>query len=172
MSAESIFLEYIIAELVTSEGKFTMDLTDFEEVHNQNDEEKSADDKAPNTPLPTNVNENTRQGPLASGGFLHIGTFNEIIQRLARREGIEMDGEIPHGDLKFIRLTMRIIAIYGSEDMPVGAERAFDLEQGGLQCALRPTSWNTTRLSSFGDRRRLRKTLEHLNSSNVVSPSS
>ncbi len=40
MSAESIFIQYIIVELETSEGKITMDVTDLEQAYNKGDEHK------------------------------------------------------------------------------------------------------------------------------------
>jgi len=38
MSAEYVFVQYIIAELHTSQGTITMDVTDFEQAYNKGDE--------------------------------------------------------------------------------------------------------------------------------------
>ncbi|MGP4844125.1 hypothetical protein ACTXGQ_08330 [Marinobacter sp. 1Y8] len=173
MSAESVFIEYIIAELETSEGTITMDVTDFEQQYEEGDEEQGDGQSASSLkPQPQSVSENTRQGPVKPGDFFHIGTFSELIQRLARDEGIRMRGTTPQGDLEFTRLILRLIGIYGPEDMPIGAERSFDLKQNDGHCALTPASWNTKRLSSLWHRHKLRRNVEKLNATNFSSASS
>lgn len=173
MSAESVFIEYIIAELDTSEGTITMDVTDFEQEYNEGDEEPDSRSSQPSTKQRSlNATENTRQGPIAPGGFLHIGTFAELIQRLARDEGIRMSGSAPQGGLEFTCLTLRLIGIYGPESMPIGAERSFDLKYSTSRFALRPASWDTKQLGSLWQRRKLRKTVEKLNAVDFSSSSS
>ena len=103
---------------------------------------------------------------------LDIGTFCELVQRLARDEGILMAGDVPQGSLEFHRLTLRLIGIYGPENMPVGAERSFDLKLSGSYFGLRPASWDTKQLASIWQRRRLRKTVEKLNATDFSSSSS
>lgn len=179
MSAESVFIEYIIAELETSHGTIVMDMTDYEQTYEEGDEkgeedagENAGDHKQRRTLTYGRVDENTRQGPLESGGFLHIGSFSDVIKHLARDEGIEMDGHRPTGDLEFHRLTIRLITIYGPEDMPVGAERSFNLESDDHSYALIPASWDTKRLASMNQRRRLKKMVHRFNETNFSSSSS
>nr|WP_298412077.1 hypothetical protein [uncultured Halomonas sp.] len=166
MSAESIFIEYIIAELETSEGTITMDVTDFDQEYEEGDEERQQHSSSPGT-----VRENTRQGPLGSGDFLHVGTFSNLLERLARDEGIKMDGHRPQGELTFKHLTIRLIGVYGPEDMPIGAERSFELFTNEDFRSLTPNSWDTKRLSSFRQRRKLRKIMQELNDRNFSSSS-
>lgn len=173
MSAEAVFIEYIIAELETSEGTITMDVTDFEQEYNEGDEDPDGQRRQSSANYQSlNVTDNTRQGPLQSGGFLHIGTFCELIHRLARDEGIQMQRHTPQGDLEFTRLTLRLIGIYGPEDMPIGAERSFDLAYSTDSLSLRPTSWDTKRLASLWQRRKLRKTVQKLNATDFSAASS
>lgn len=176
MSAESIFIAYIIAELETTEGSITMDVTDFEQQYDESDESGEDQDDSLNQSfaksLQQDAKDNTRQGPIKPGEFFHIGTFSDLIHRLARDEGICMDGHKPQGDLEFTRLTLRLIGIYGPEDMPIGAERSFDLKHGPLNYALTPVSWDTKRLASLRQRRKLRRTVENLNATNFSSASS
>jgi len=173
MSAESVFIEYIIVELETSEGTITMDVTDFEQEYTEGDEDPDGRrGQSSAEQLSVDGVENTRQGPIEPGGFLHIGTFCELIQRLARDEGIRMSGSVPQGDLEFTRLTLRLIGIYGPENMPIGAERSFDLKVGESRFALRPASWDTKQLASILQRRKLRKTVEKLNATDFSSSSS
>ena len=113
-----------------------MDVTEFERSYQEGDEqsdnqqdgdsEQSA--KEASSSSEWRISDTTRQGPLGSGDFLHIGTFSEVIERMARRNGISLDGHWPSNEqLKFQRLTLSIIGIYGSEDHPIGVERAFRL---------------------------------------------
>ncbi|MGO2135429.1 hypothetical protein [Marinobacter sp.] len=173
MSAEAVFIEYIIAELETSEGIITMDVTDFEQEYSEGDENPEGPrGQSISNRRARNVMDNIRQGPMESGGFLHIGTFSELIQRLARDEGIRMHGHRPQGDLEFTRLTLRLIGIYGPESMPIGAERSFDLTFSADKLSLRPVSWDTKRLASLWQRHKLRKTVEKLNATDFSSASS
>ncbi|MBZ9557808.1 MULTISPECIES: hypothetical protein [unclassified Modicisalibacter] len=171
MSAESIFIEYIIAELETSQGTITMDVTDFEQQYSEGEEIDSREEGRRKL-SDSSVKENTRQGPLGSGDFLHIGTFDDLIRRMARDEGIEMQDHRPEGDLAFKSLTIRLIGIYGPEDMPVGAERQFLLQDNDRYCSLTPATWDTRRLASKRERRELRKRVQQLNSTNFSVASS
>ncbi len=174
MSAESIFIEYIIATLDTSRGQIVMDITDFEQEYSEGDDADNSEEenrKARRVLNDSRVNENTRQGPLGSGEFVHIGTFYELILRMAREQGIEMENHRPKGDLTLNSLTIRLVGIYGPEDLPIGAERSFALEDNGVYCALAPSSWDTKRMASMRQRRKLRKQMEQFNSTNS-NPSS
>ncbi|GHB15578.1 hypothetical protein [Modicisalibacter luteus] len=169
MSAEAIFVEYIIVELKTSRGTVTMDVTDFNQKANQGDDPDSVVGQELGK-----VSDYTREGPLASGDFMHIGTFSDLVHRLAGEAGIEMQGYRPKSDLCLQSLTIRLIGIYGSEDRPIGAERRFELkhEGGEEKYTLVPSAWKTQRLSSLRQRRRLRKDMEAMNETNYVASSS
>ncbi len=172
MSAEPVFIEYIVAELETSRGSIVMDVTDFERGHGEGNRIDKGDDgngesTDPSQPerIPDRVRENTRQGPLRPGDFLHIGTFHSIVQRIANNAEIEMDGVSPTGNVEFERLTLQLIGIYGPEDLPVGAQRSFKLYANGDKCDLAPESWDTKHQNSGRQRRKLEKKLEQLNRS-------
>jgi len=47
------------------------------------------------------------------------------------------------GDLTIDKLTIRLIVISGPKDMPVGAERSFELLDNGDHCALTLASWES-----------------------------
>ncbi|WP_404983235.1 hypothetical protein [Cobetia marina] len=180
MSAESIFIEHIIARLDTSHGSLLMDVTEFERSYQEGDEqsdnqqdgdsEQSA--KEASSSSEWRISDTTRQGPLGSGDFLHIGTFSEVIERMARRNGISLDGHWPSNEqLKFQRLTLRIIGIYGSEDHPIGVERAFRLHDANGECALVPERWDSNRLSSRRQRHKLRKLLNRISGEDISEQS-
>lgn len=169
MSAEPVFIDYIIAELKTSAGTIKVDVTDFDQAYSEGDEEQGG---SSGSPEPGPVGENTRQGPVGSGDFLHIGTFDDLLKRLAKSGGVELVGHRPQEeDIQFRSLTIRLIGVYGPEDMPVGAERSFDLIDNEHGCTLMPSTWDTKRLSSPLQRRRLRKEVTELNASNFTSSS-
>lgn len=169
MSAEAVFLEYIIAELKTSRGTIIMDVTDYEQARNEDSEAQPAESKAQGAPA--KVGDSTNQGPLASGGYLHIGSFDALIKRMAHEAGIEMEGHRPKGELQFQALKIRLIGIYGSEDAPIGAERSFNLIDNEHECALVPLTWDTKRLASAIQRRRLRKRVADFSAENFSSSS-
>lgn len=169
MSAEPVFVEYIVAELETSEGSITMDVTDYEREYDnredsQNREQQEAGSTRPS--IPERVRDNTRQGPLQSGDFLHIGSFRDIIRRVARVENIELEGQRPIQDVEFKRLSIKLIGVYGPEDLPMGAVRSFSLVIRDSVCNLTPETWDTRHQNTWLERRKLRKTLKKLNQSN------
>jgi hypothetical protein len=179
MSAESVFIEYIIAELETTSGTITLDVTDFElEYLESGNSGDGQSDQAAGNQRPLNASENTRQGPIPPGGFFHIGTFNELIQRIARNEVMTTREDTPeyysesHGEknlqdkLELNCLTLRLIGIYGPEAMPIGAERRFDLKYDGDYLALTPGSWDTKQLATLRQRYKLSKDLEKMNAAN------
>lgn len=174
MSAEPVFLEYIIATLETSRGQIAMDITDFEQQYNEGEHPESTEEENREAHRALNdswVNENTRQGPLGPGEFVHIGTFYELMRRMTNNEGIEMENRLTEGDWTLDRLTIRLISTYGPEDMPVGAERSFELKDNGDSCTLTPSTWDTKRMTSMRQRRELRKQIQHFNATHFSTSS-
>lgn len=164
MSAEPIFIQHIIAELKTSEGVISMDVTDRKESYEDSpDEDRRGAHGSSGKP---SLSEGTHQGPLQPGSFVHIDSFSDLIRCLAREEGIEVEGIHPKGDVTFHSLTIRLICIYGSEDHPIGAERTFTIDVEQDPCALVPETWDTRRLASRWQRRKLRRQVETLNAVN------
>ena len=151
MSAESVFVEHIVAVLETDRGVLRADVTELEQDYEQGDENREQG-RAPDS-----LRDSTRQGPLAPGEFLHIGAFDGVIERVSR----SLEG----GDARQVRpqaLTIQVVAIYGSDDLPIGVERRFlirDTRQGHL---LVPDTWDSKRLASRRQRRRLRDLMEEL----------
>lgn len=145
MGAEPIYIEYIVAELETSQGTLIQDVTALDQGCDGN----AAED------APGSLRQATRQGPLASGHFLHIGSFGELAVRLARANGIDMHGYRPCGAWQFYSLTIRLIVTHGPESQLVGAERRFDLVDNGQGCTPIPQARGAKQLSSRSQRRQL-----------------
>ncbi|GAB2793707.1 hypothetical protein GCM10027040_20060 [Halomonas shantousis] len=144
MSSESIYISHIIAVLHTSEGDFAQDLIEYEQPSD--------------TGQGASLSEATRQGPLDSGSYSHVGTFSHIIQRVANANSIKLDGYRGTGDTQLQSLEIRLVAIYGSEDKPVGAYRVFNFaDNEGDDVNLAPDSFDTQRLPKLGRGRRIRQ---------------
>ncbi|QOR39527.1 hypothetical protein HNO52_14125 [Billgrantia diversa] len=165
MSAEPIFIQHIIAELVTSRGSVRLDVTDCTETYDEDDRKEEGVRSASSRsvyPSPM-VQDGSHQGPLAPGNFVHIDSFGALTKRLAYDGSFEMEGIRPRNGVIFRSLTIRIICIYGSEDLPIGAERCFEFIEQQPECGLVPATWDTKRLSSPWQRRRLCREIRQLN---------
>ncbi len=140
MSDEPVMIEYLIAELETSQGKITQEISG------------------------TVVSlSNSQQGPLGPDDFFHIGTFNRIIRHLADGAGIEMDGHRPEGDVSFRSLTIRLVGVFGPESLPIAAHRCFRLKPEEEYCVLSPATPDTPQLTKRWQRHRVRKWIEEIN---------
>jgi len=171
MSQEAIYVEYILATLRTSHGKVVMDVTDFE--RSSADVQHEDNDPADTAMAPSeNLRDDTRQGPLLSGDFMHIGTFVDLANRLAREAGIKMRGDRPEGDIRLQCLSIQIIALYGPDSRPISATRDFNIQSDESGTTLTPTSWQTRQGVSYLHRRRLGKFVNKMNETNFSVSSS
>ncbi|MCE8035636.1 MAG: hypothetical protein LPK20_01220 [Halomonas sp.] len=171
MSAEPVFIQHIIAELETSQGVVRVDVTDRTESYSDGDgdENREGDGSTLATDSSPIVRDGSHQGPLGSGNFVHIDSFGALTRRLAHDGGFEMEGYRPLNDVVFRSLTIRIICIYGSEDLPIGAERRFEFIDQQPGCGLVPATWDTKRLSSSWQRRRLCREIRQWNRADNLS---
>ncbi|WP_083627922.1 hypothetical protein [Salinicola sp. MH3R3-1] len=149
MSPEPIFIEHIVVILHTDRGKLFQDLIDFE---------RSAGDKGSADQLV----ETTRQGPMASGSYNHIGTFQNVVERVLRWHDIPTDDFQTTDGRTLQAVELRVIAIYGSEDSPVGASRTFELTMSPSGEALIPTRLDTRRYASRWRRLRVKRWIREL----------
>lgn len=146
MSAEPIFINQIVLVLNTNKGERCCDVTDIRE---ESEGEIETDLVLHNA---------TRQGPLGTGNFTHIGSFASLIQRLALLHAIPMQGHMPGEDWVFSSLEVRVIAFYGSDKHAIGASRAFTLgtaEAGG--CQLIAQARESRQFNSAWHRRKVRR---------------
>lgn len=164
MSAESIFIQHIVARLETDKGTYVQDVTELEQNYQKGDEHRERHSTR-GTP---SLSDSTRQGPLGSGEFVHIGAFNSVIERIARCENLRLDqhrddrAESEKGIVHLKSLTIQLVVIYGSDDDPIGVERCFlirDLDEGRL---LVPATWDSQRLNSRRERKQVRQWIEQM----------
>ena len=70
--------------------------------------------------------------------------------------------ESEKGIVRLRSLTIQLVAIYGSDDYPIGVERRFlirDLDEGRL---LVPATWDSKRLTSRRHRKQVRQLIQDL----------
>ncbi|MCQ4311943.1 hypothetical protein NAV33_08585 [Pseudomonas stutzeri] len=148
MSAEPMFINQLVVSIETSQGPLEVDVTDIRQ--------SMEGDVSPDLI----IHQTTHQGPLRSGEFTHIGTFQNMLRRVAELHGIKLEGHRPVGDWQFHSLEIRAVAFYGPERHPLGVLRRFRLRDlGEAECTLVPESPFTHQLTSRRDRRRVRRWL-------------
>lgn len=161
MSSEPIFLEHIIVTLHTSKGSLTNDMIDFEADHRQ--DRADSEDSSEAESEERRQGMQSSQGPMLSGSYSHAGTFETILKRLCSVHGVKLERNRPTDDTVFHFLDIRVVAIYGSEDHPIGAERRFRLHmKEGDACTLVPVSLDTKRYANRLQRWRVRQWIRHL----------
>ncbi|WP_277810938.1 hypothetical protein [Chromohalobacter canadensis] len=159
MSSEAIFVTNVMGVLHTSKNTYNCDLTDY--TRSDDSGEGRGEQHA------------TRQGPLASGDYHQVCSFREIIDHVTDGNALDIDrNTLTLEGEKLRMLEIRLIAIYGSENRPLGAYRSFMLEKSELDpneedndCLIVPTSFDTQRLSRRWHQKRIRRWLEALPSS-------
>ncbi|GEN26831.1 hypothetical protein HVA01_04770 [Halovibrio variabilis] len=136
MSSEAIYIQHLVAVLHIHQRSYSLDVVEYQQQEDQQH----------------NTRYRTHQGPLASGGYLHIQSFGGIVEQVKRYWDI--DDELLHEPN--IQLEIRAIAIYGSEDMPTGASRSFNIDfNAPPDHQLLPASIDTKRLNSRGQRKQV-----------------
>lgn len=143
MSSEAIYIQHVVAVLHTQQGSYSLDVVEYQQ---QSDEQEEGSYR-------------THQGPLSSSDYLHIQSFGSIVHQVKQYWKIEDD--LLHGHT--IQLEIRVIAIYGSEDMPMGASRSFNLDlDASPNHQLFPASVDTDRLNTRSQRKRVLKWVKEI----------
>ncbi|WP_447556384.1 hypothetical protein [Vreelandella sp. EE22] len=143
MSNESIYVQHVVAVLHTREQTYQLDVVEYQ----QNSDDDSEDDFR------------THQGPLASGDYIHIQTFGSIVSELQKYWEIS-DQTL---DQQELQIEIRVIAIYGPEDMPIGATRHFKLAPNAKPNEqLVPVNIDTQRMSKRRERKQVIKWAEDI----------
>ncbi|GHC33233.1 hypothetical protein [Aidingimonas halophila] len=144
MSVESIFVQHIVAVLETADGNKSLDIIDYKQ---------SVED---------GERYHSHQGPLESGGYLHVDTFRKILKRVAQQHGEALENMHGNGASRIEALDIRVIAIYGSEDSPVGASRRFLVNHDGNDYSITPAALQTQRLTDRRSRRQIQRWMQQL----------
>lgn len=136
MSVEPIYVQHLIAVLHTRDKSYSLDVVEFQQ---EGDEKVKGGYR-------------THQGPLDSGDYLHVETFDSILHQIVCYW--KLDNNILNQE--GLCLGIRVVAIYGSEDMPTGAWRTFDMDLSQPPARqLTPSTVDTHRMSSKRQRKRV-----------------
>jgi hypothetical protein len=140
MSQEPIFVECIVAKLEMEGQAHTSSVTEYRHT---GDDTKAG------------LHDRTGQGPLKTGEYLDLGTFEDIARRVLDKNTPEDDDSTP----PFQAIELFVVAIYGPETSPIGASRRFELKANDQKWLLTSATIDSVALTSRRDRRRMRRWL-------------
>ncbi|WP_127145469.1 hypothetical protein [Pelagibacterium montanilacus] len=135
MSSEALYVELIVVRLEADDQEWKTGATDV-----------SLDDREER---PSDPRQLTRQGTLRSGDYMSIGTFNELFARLGLDEKSVEAVRVSTN----AQLSIKVFADYASEDLLIGAERVFTIDDSEDRWILEPKRVETHQIRSRRDRR-------------------
>lgn len=144
MSHEPIYIQCILLELSTRSGRHTASVTDLPVANNSSDQDPA--------------NRITRQGPLASGGYMNIGSFRRLIAQSSRICNLTHSDEQPVAELELVGFKLTVISSYGPEAGLIGSTRQFDVS-GENNERMRPATIDTGRMRNRDAREQMRNWL-------------
>jgi len=146
MSAEAIYIEGIILVLERDGEQWRTALSATSEIRK--------DENATQAPRPNRIQE----GPLASGAFMDIGRFQDIVERAFGTVQTESDRE---DRLGFECFEIWVIARYTAEQQLVFVRSRFDVGRTKGNWALRPHQIENEEIRSGEKRRQMEEVLQH-----------
>lgn len=135
MSAEAIYVKSLIVRIEMDGQAIEHSLSDLESISDQDE---------------------YTQGPLDSGEWMRIGTFEEVVEHLAEEEG--GSAENWRDELGAIELT--VAAVYGPDDLLAGATRRFEVDSSQQPSRMRPSEPDTRQMRSQRERRALKSRIK------------
>ena len=141
MSEEPVYVMSLLAAVTTTEGTWRQSITDYE-----------FDDTTPPPDAPHQV---SRQGPLRVGDCRDVGSFAELVERARHAHGESDPVERLVRERRPTEIKLVVVAIYGSEDLPVAAERCFRLIHDEGTQRIRSQTVETRQIRKKRARRRL-----------------
>lgn len=146
MSEEPVYVMSVIATVQTRESTWRSSITEYE----------LDDNRSP----PHDAQEMTRQGPLRMGDCRDIGSYAQLIDRARHAHGEWESTDRLVQEHWPIELKLTVIAVYGSEDLPVAAEREFELHLDGARTTVKPLTISTSQIRGKRARQNLHQHLE------------
>lgn len=150
MSHEPVYIQCVILSMKLEDGrKFRDSVTDFDDAEPWN---------AKNSPQ-----EVTRQGPLNTGAYMNLGTFQTLLRQSGQQHELidtdrdDDDNPVKRMGVRDFRLT--VICNYGPSGEAIGVQREF-LVCGENHDLLRPASIYCRRLAKRGARRKMERWLK------------
>lgn len=153
MSSGPVYVTSVQVQLDATTGTTVSPVTDILDVEVEGTRKGARPDHLPAPARPgADLGAHTRQGPLFNGETRDIGSFQELIRQAA----VE--------NLSATRLlrsvTIEVVGLYGSEDLPVGARRCFVVLDRGGELIVRGQEIRTQQIRRRRDRRDLLSHLE------------
>lgn len=147
MSAEPVYILALIAHVEGPDGVRSRPITELES------ERWSG---------PSDLHLWTRQGPLDSGDLRDMGAMQGIVEHvLDAGADPDPDRDFRAGHAAGVRsVVIQVIAVHGGEDLPVGAERTFDVVEAAAGPTLRPRTPGARQIRARRERRQLLRLLE------------
>lgn len=146
MSSEPIYIQSIIIEWDMPDSYHSRPVTELDGVEEWDE--------------PSDLDLWTRQGPLGAGQIRDMGAFRAMLEHAL--SGRSDAGEDPGADAwdDLVAFEVKIIAVYGSEDLPVGAKRRFDILRKHGTTTLSPQTVGAQQIRSRGERRAIKSALD------------
>ncbi len=132
MSSGPVYVQSILIALETPNGTVVMPAT----------ETQDAEQQAYSRPL-----ERTRQGPLQPAAIRDIGTFEHLMSP-ALQEAADRPEAVQ-------AVTIVVLGVYGTEDLPIGARRRFVVTPSGSRLRLHGATLGTEQIRKKRERRKL-----------------
>ncbi|MCD7058666.1 hypothetical protein [Pelagibacterium xiamenense] len=139
MSSDAIYIESVLITLEVDGKTWTRAITDIGDVLDAGEQ-------------PEDPRSRTHQRPLMPGSYYVLGSFDTLINSVAKAE---YDGAFADDLNGPIHAEVMIIADYASEDLPIGAKRRFKADWRGTYWYLYPETIHTTQIRSRRKRRRI-----------------
>lgn len=147
LSKEPVHVLCAMLVLHTARGTFAQQLHDFR--------------RSPRESGPRDVQPAIKQGPLTSGAFFGLGSFdsmlhaatNEVLRRSDQWNRPEEDLNVAVLVRELREVEVRVVALHGAHSRPVGASRTFRVHVEGDQIAVEPAVLLTRQLTTRSDRR-------------------
>lgn len=145
MSEEPVYVMSLLAVVTTPSATWRHPVTEYE-----------FDNDAP---LPEGPGQVSRQGPLRVGDCRDVGSFADLVERARHAHGDWQPEESLSRDSRPTEIKLVVLAIYGSEDLPVAADRCFRLvDDDGVQ-RIDPRTVETRQIRGRRARRQLYRRL-------------
>lgn len=105
-----------------------------------------------------------KQGPLASGAYLDLGSFEAMLDAAAAELQRNDNGDVAPGDpmdaydiaREVQQLEIRVVALHSAHESPVGAWRSFGVYARGDEVAIEPAMLLTRQMASRAEARTVR----------------
>ncbi|WP_340191876.1 hypothetical protein [Agrobacterium larrymoorei] len=146
MSREPVHVQSVVATVRTASDTHAAHITDAEDIRSSG--------------TTTGWQRMTRQGPLAAGTMVDMGTFACILD-YATRSCSEDDRFLGSKlETQALSLEITILGIYGTEDLLVGASRVFEFDHTKTPVEIRATTALTRQITKKRERKRLLRELD------------